>query len=202
MYKRAFWWGALTAKKNNEAVTTSIPGAGWASITSCRSRERFQVYLEYRSPRLQLALSSFSSRARRCRFLISSPSGRLAVWPNERSLLWMSYTGMLWSCLATVEQNWSNHFPIDTALCTQWYFTARPKTRLQTGECEASKINPIPNLFSALALCKEHRTNVIERLNILNGSPSSRTPWRYSPGMSAGFTLVFDGVVKYLTPSR
>ncbi len=50
---------------------------------------------------------------------------------------------------------------VDPALCAQRYFTPRPKTGLQARECGASKINPASDLLGALAVCDEHRDEVL-----------------------------------------
>ncbi len=41
-------------------------------------------------------------------------------------------------------------------------------TRLQVGACGTGKVNPVSNLFGALAVCDEHRIEV--RLTIKQGS--------------------------------
>ncbi len=58
---------------------------------------------------------------------------------------------------------------VDPTLCTQRYFTPRPKTGLQARECGTSKINPASYLFGALAVCDEHRAEVLEFVHILQG---------------------------------
>ncbi len=70
---------------------------------------------------------------------------------------------------ATVEQNRLLSYQVDPALCTQRYFTPRPKTGLQARECEPSKFKPVSDLFGALAVCDENRTEVFELVNILQG---------------------------------
>ncbi len=62
-------------------------------------------------------------------------------------------------CLATVEQNRAHYCLVDPALCTQLYFTPR--------ECGTSKINPASDLLGVLAVCHEHRIEVLEFVNIL-----------------------------------
>ncbi len=53
------------------------------------------------------------------------------------------------------------------ALCTQRYFTPRPKTGLQTREYGMSKINSVSNLLGFLADYDEHRAKVLEFFHIL-----------------------------------
>ncbi len=63
----------------------------------------------------------------------------------------------------------TGHVLVDPVLCTQRYFTPRPKTGLQARECGAGKINPDSDLFGALAIFGEHRADVLEFVNILLG---------------------------------
>ncbi len=55
----------------------------------------------------------------------------------------------------------------DPALCTQRYFTPRPKAGFQAKECGTSKINPASDLTGALAVCDDRRAAVLEFFNIL-----------------------------------
>ncbi len=57
--------------------------------------------------------------------------------------------------------------PINPAPCEQRYFRPQLKTGLRARECGTSKIKPASDLFGVLAVCDEHRAEVLEFANIL-----------------------------------
>ncbi len=58
---------------------------------------------------------------------------------------------------------------VDHALCTQRYFKPRPKAGLQVRECGTSKIYPAYDVPNALAVCDDHRAEVLQFFHILQG---------------------------------
>ncbi len=59
--------------------------------------------------------------------------------------------------------------PINPAPCEQRYFRPQPKTGLQARECGTNKIKTASDLFGVLVVCDEHRAEVLEFANILQG---------------------------------
>ncbi len=136
------------------------------------------------------------------RSLLISSSGRLAVWPTQRFLLWSNSAGLLvrWrrrrsSAVGTqflrlgcggychcqksppsfrwplVQATFRNRgvesiTPLPGRLYPL-YATTRPRTRLQTREFETGKTHPPSDLFGALAVCDEPRTEVFQPVSIL-----------------------------------
>ncbi len=73
---------------------------------------------------------------------------------------------LCWPRFATVEKKQLHHGLVDPALFTQRYFTTRPKTGLQTRECTTGKFNPACDLFGALTVCDEDKTELLWLVNI------------------------------------
>ncbi len=67
-------------------------------------------------------------------------------------------------CIATVEQNRAHYCLVDAAICT-----ARPKIGSQVRECGTNKINAASDFIRVLAVCYEHRVEVLEFVNIPQG---------------------------------
>ncbi len=108
---------------------------------------------------------------------------------------------MHWSRFATTEQARTQHCLVHSGLSTQRHFTPRPKIGLQARGSRLDKVNTASDLFGALSILSEHRTKVLELVNILQFSPSSMTTCRYSPGMSGDITLVFEALMSMSTVS-
>ncbi len=94
--------------------------------------------------------SLISSPSGRRRFLCTSSAGILVRQAATQFLRWHTISALYViakdlqhpfvgysyrPCLATVEQNRAHYCLVDAVLCTQRYFTPRPKTRLQAREC-------------------------------------------------------------------
>ncbi len=62
-----------------------------------------------------------------------------------------------------------HHYLVGPALFTQRYFMLRPETESQARECGTGTINLTSDLFGFQAVCDEHRAELFDIVNILQG---------------------------------
>ncbi len=137
-----------------------------------RSGEWFQVGLDRVCPCLQLTSSSSEPRARwrgKEKVLDQFTFGT-SCGPNQRSVLCTSSAGIL------VRQRLRRSSTDGTQSLhltrRMWRMLSLSKTSnilSSVRECRPSKINPASDLPSALAVCSEHRAEVLEFVNIFQG---------------------------------
>ncbi len=71
------------------------------------------------------------------------------------------------------QQNRTHLCRKDPTLCTQ-----RPRSGLQTRECEAGKVNPAPDSFGSLIVCNGRPTEVLKHFKFFKGSTGMMpSPW-------------------------
>ncbi len=124
--------------------------------------------------------SHFGSRC-----LISSPPGSLwaSFVPLERNR-YVTHVGCggCYHCqrpqtsfrqpgLASEERSRAHHCLVYPVLCAKRYFTPLPKTAWQVREPRTDTIYFASDLFGALAVCGEHRANVLNSSTSSNGAP-------------------------------
>ncbi len=100
-----------------------------------------------------------------------------------------------------MSRNRRAHYCLENpALSAQRYFTPQPRASIfRRQNADRTRLILLLMPLGALVINGTHWPEVLESSTSSKGSPSSRTAWRCSPGMSAEITLVFEALVRMST---